>query len=575
MFLHRSFFRRSTNNPQPVGSVSDQTEKHLCMEKRVCSTLSYPVFRPSAQLSYFAHGFPAILLAVGMAAALAGCSTPSPVETEAETTMPEIILMEETLPSIAADETVMALTPDGPVLPSVEGVEAEYTEPIPDYLRVGMKHPVVTRLQQRLMDLGFMDNDEPTENYGEVTQNAVRIYQRQNKLAQDGIVGPETLQAILSPDARYYAAQHGDQGDDISRIQVRLYEMGYLASEDLVTGNFGDSTEEAVKKMQNVNGLDEDGKVGRKTMNLLYSEEVKPNMLTFGEKSDVVLAAQKRLKLLGYMTSEPDGNYGLDTVMAVKQFQSKNDQVVDGFLGPSTRMVLNSDEAVPNGLGLGDSGESIRKVQEMLGKLGYLNTANATGYYGEITENAVKLFQRTNNLSADGLVGAQTMAMLTSGDAKKAPANAPRQNSSNNSNRNQTSGGKSSGGSIPNTGNASGSAAALISVASSKLGCPYVWGAKGPNSFDCSGFVYWCLNQVGVRQSYITSSGWRNVGKYTRISKFSDLRAGDIIVVSGHVGIVAGGGTVIDASSSGGRVVHRSLSSWWSRNFICGWRIFG
>lgn len=516
-----------------------------------------------------------------MAFILTGCNAAQPTaETEAETTVPEIVLMEETLPSTAPDETIMALTPDGPILPSVKDVEAEYTEPIPDYLRVGMRHPVVAQLQQRLMDLGFMDNDEPTENYGEVTQNAVRIYQRQNKLAQDGIVGPETLQAILSPDAKYYAAQHGDQGDDISRIQVRLYEMGYLASEDLITGNFGDSTEEAVKKMQNVNGLDEDGKVGRKTMNLLYSEEVKPNMLTFGEKSDVVLAAQKRLKLLGYMTSEPDGNYGNDTVLAVKQFQSKNDQIVDGFLGPSTRMVLNSDEAVPNGLGLGDSGETIRKVQDMLSKLGYLNAANATGYYGEITENAVKLFQRTNNLSADGLVGAQTMAMLTSGNAKKAPANAPRQNNSsnNNRNRNQTAGGggtSGGGGGIPNTGTASGSAAALISVASSKLGCPYVWGAKGPNAFDCSGFVYWCLNQVGVRQSYITSSGWRNVGRYTRISRFSDLRAGDIIVVSGHVGIVAGGGTVIDASSSSGRVVHRSLSSWWSRNFICGWRIFG
>lgn len=525
----------------------------------------------------------AAMLTAGLLAGITGCSTAEPVETTPETTLQEIVLAEETLPSTASDETIMALTPDGPILPSVEGVQAEYSEPIPDYLRVGMKHPIVMKLQQRLMDLGFMDNDEPTENYGEVTQSAVKIYQRQNKLAQDGIVGPETLQAILSPDAKYYAAQHGDEGEDIRRIQSRLYEMGYLASENLVTGTFGDSTEEAVKKMQSVNALEQDGKVGRKTMNLLYSEDVKPNMLSFGEKSDVVLEAQKRLKLLGYMTSEPDGSYGNDTVLAVKLFQSKNDQVVDGYLGPSTRMVLNSSDAVPNGLGLGDSGESIRKVQNMLSKLGYMSSANATGYYGEVTENAVKLFQRTNNLTVDGLVGANTMAMLTGGKAKKAPANS-QQSTTAPGNRTQTAGNNtggssgSSGGassSIPNTGTASGSAAALINVASSKLGCPYVWGAKGPNAFDCSGFVYWCLNQVGVRQSYITSSGWRNVGKYTRINNFSDLRAGDIIVVSGHVGIVAGGGTVIDASSSGGRVVHRSLSSWWSRNFICGWRIFG
>lgn len=524
------------------------------------------------------------LLAAGI---LGGCSSTEPVETTAESTE-ALVLVEETMPQTAADETVMALSPDGPLLPSVAGVDAEYSEPIPDYLRVGEQHPVVAKLQQRLMELGFMDNDEPTDYYGEVTQSAVKIYQRQNKLAQDGVIGPETLDAIFAPDAKYYAAQNGDQGDDIVRIQTRLYELGYLANESQLTGNFGESTEEAVKKLQNVNSLEEDGKVGRKTMNLLYSDEVKANMLSYGEKSEVVLAAQKRLKLLGYMTSEPDGSYGNDTIIAVKQFQSRNDQIVDGYLGPSTRIALNSDTAVPNGLSLGDSGDSIQRVQNLLSKLGYLSSANVTGYFGEVTENAVKLFQRTNNLSSDGTVGAMTMAKLTSNDAKKAPANAPRNNSGS-SGRTQTGGstggsggsggstGGSSGGStsVPNTGTASGGASSLIAVASSKLGAPYVWGAKGPNSFDCSGFVYWCLNQVGVRQSYITSSGWRNVGKYTKITSFSNLRAGDIIVVSGHVGIVAGGGTVIDASSGNGKVVHRSLSSWWANNFICGWRIFG
>lgn len=513
---------------------------------------------------------------------LAGCGSSQTSSAEGETEGPEIILSDNNEPAVAPDETVMALTPDGPLLPSVEGVEAEYTEPIPDYLRVGMQHPIVAVLQERLMDLGFMDYDEPTDFYGEVTQSAVKVYQRQNQLVQDGIVGPDTLEAILSADAKYYAAQQGDIGDDIQRIQNRLYELGYLAAANQVTGNFGDSTQEAVLKMQSMNSLEQDGKVGRKTMNLLYSDEVKPNMLSYGEKSELVLAAQQRLKLLGYMTSEPDGAYGNDTIIAVRQFQSRNDQVVDGYLGPSTRVVLNSTDAVPNGLSMGDSGDTVEKVQNMLSKLGYLNSANTTGYYGEVTENAVKLFQRTNGLSADGSVGALTMAKLTSNDAKKAPANSGSTSggsTGSSSGRNNSSGSSGSTGSgstgVPNTGYASGGAGALIAVAQSKLGSPYVWGAKGPSSFDCSGFVYWCLNQVGVRQSYLTSSGWQSVGKYTKITSFSNLRAGDIIVVRGHVGIVAGGGTVIDASSGNGKVVHRSLGSWWSKNFICGWRIFG
>lgn len=519
-----------------------------------------------------------VIAAALMPGLLSGCGVQAASE-ETETPQ-EIVLAEETLAPTEPNETVMALTPDGPILPSVDGMEAEYSEPIPDYLRLGMQHPIVVKLQQRLMELGFMDEDEPTEYYGEVTQSAMKVYQRQNKLSQDGIVGLDTLKAVLSPDAKYYAAQNGDVGDDITRIQNRLYELGYLAREDQVTGTYGDETESAVLKMQEMNSLDQDGKVGRKTLNLLYSEDVKPNMLYYGDKSDVVLEAQKRLKLLGYLTTEPDGSYGDDTIIAIRQFQSKNDQVVDGYLGPSTRLALNSPDAAPNGLSLGDSGDNIERVQSLLSKLGYLNSSNATGYYGEVTENAVKLFQETNKLLVDGTVGAQTMAMLTSNDARRAPSGRTSTGGTS-SNRNtggsSSSGNKSSGGStsIPNTGTASGGAGSLIAVASSKLGSPYVWGAKGPNSFDCSGFVYWCLNQVGVRQSYMTSSGWRNVGKYTRVSSFSNLQAGDIIVVSGHVGIVAGGGTVIDASSGNGRVVHRSLSSWWANNFIVGWRIFG
>ena len=169
------------------------------------------------------------------------------------------------------------------------------------------------------------------------------------------------------------------------------------------------------------------------------------------------------------------------------------------------------------------------------------------------------------------------MNKLTGTNVKKAPAKSSQKKESsggnnNKNNNNSNKGSTSGGGSVIHN---SGGVSSLISVAQSKIGCPYVWGAKGPNSFDCSGFVYWCLNQVGVRQSYLTSSGWRNVGKYQKITSFGSLQAGDIIVVKGHVGIVAGGGQVIDASSSHGRVVQRSLSSWWANNFICGWRIFG
>ena len=251
-------------------------------------------------------------LAAVMALTATGCSGGTNGAGE-ETATPSTALVIQTVP-----ETIAPLGLNGQILPALTDVDLPDTEPAPEYLRLGVRHEIVKRLQERLMELGFMDNDEPTDYFGEVTEAAVKKFQRQNDLAQDGIVGDSTWDAIMDENAKYYAVSKGDQGDDIMQIQQRLYELGYLATADLVTGNFGDSTEAAVIRLQEMNGLTPDGAVGRQTINLIYSDEIKPNMLSYGEHSDVVLACQERLRELGYLTTEPDGAYGDDTVIAVK-----------------------------------------------------------------------------------------------------------------------------------------------------------------------------------------------------------------------------------------------------------------
>ncbi len=419
---------------------------------------------------------------------------------------------------------------------------------------LGTRDDSVAVIQSKLMDLGFMDPAEPTDYYGSITMDAVKRFQRQNDLKQDGIMGQETIAMILDPGAKSYLLKKGMEGDDVELIQTRLYELGYLEKKSLITGSFGSETESAVRALQQANGLTADGLIGSATTELLYYGDVKANLLSFGDKNDIILECQNKLKDLGYMTTSPDGLYGGDTLAAVKLFQSRNDLVVDGYLGPTTREKLMSSSAIPNGLVIGDEGDTVKRVQEILIKLGYLAKGSATGYFGDVTDKAVKSFQKNNGLYADGNVGRKTMAVLTGGNGK-------------------TSSGTSSG--SVETGSANGgSVKSLLKVALSKLGCPYKYGAKGPDKFDCSGFVYWCLNQVGVKQSYITSYQWRTIGKYKKITSYSSLKAGDIIVVTGHVGIIGEDGTVIDASSSRQQIMHRKLSSWWSNRFICGWRIF-
>ena len=473
---------------------------------------------------------------------------------------------------------IAALGINANVLPSIEGVtiDGQAEELAPVNLTVGVINSVVKDLQERLMQLGYMEDDEPTTYYGDATSKAVQYFQRQSGMAMDGITGVSTWDALMSDNAPHYAAKLGFQGDDITKIQYRLYNLGYLTESGQINGNFDAATDTAVKKMQEVNHLTIDGTVGQATINLLYSDEVKANIIALGEHSDIVKKYQNRLIALGYLSGEADGNFGLSTQNAIRAFQSRNDQVVDGYLGPDTRNILDSDSAKPFGMRLGEQSSDVQNMQKLLVKYGYLSSDKASGYFGELTKEAVLSFQRTNGLAADGTAGAKTLQVLQSGSAKSKPKRSRNNANTGRTNGNTGGGNSGSSGSISSgLGGAtvSGSASALISIASSKIGSPYVWGSKGPNSFDCSGFVYWCLNQAGVGTSSMTSSGWRSPGRFKKVGA-SELQAGDIVVVRGHVGIYAGGGSVIDASSSNGRVVHRSFSGWWSRNFITAWRIF-
>ena len=154
---------------------------------------------------------------------------------------------------------VMPMEKAGNEFPSL-GIEVETEEPRPELLEEGVQHSYIAKVQERLMQLGFMDNDEPTNYFGEVTKAAVMIFQRQNGLAQDGIIGPSTLPLLMDENAKHYAAKLGDVGEDVKRIQNRLYELGYLASADMITGTYDEKTQEAALKLQQVNSLSEDGK---------------------------------------------------------------------------------------------------------------------------------------------------------------------------------------------------------------------------------------------------------------------------------------------------------------------------
>lgn len=100
----------------------------------------------------------------------------------------------------------------------------------------------------------------------------------------------------------------------------------------------------------------------------------------------------------------------------------------------------------------------------------------------------------------------------------------------------------------------------VVGVAYAQLGKPYVYGAAGPNSFDCSGLVQYCY-RVGVGIS-LPHSAYAQSHCGSRVS-VSELQPGDIVGFRGwgHVGIYVGGGKYIHAPHSGDVVKVASLSS--------------
>lgn len=172
---------------------------------------------------------------------------------------------------------------------------------------------------------------------------------------------------------------------------------------------------------------------------------------------------------------------------------------------------------------LGSSGNSVKEAQCLLNRHGAKLTAD--GKFGTLTDTAVRNFQRSKGLAVDGVVGTNTWKALISGT-----------------------------GTAPTTRQAK--VDKVLKFAKAQLGKRYVWGAEGPNTFDCSGYTLSAYKTIGVTTPRTANA---QAKAYRQVSK-SSAQPGDLVHWPGHVGIYAGNGKVYHASSSQHKVV---LSNVW------------
>ena len=143
-------------------------------------------------------------------------------------------------------------------------------------------------------------------------------------------------------------------------------------------------------------------------------------------------------------------------------------------------------------------------------------------------------------------------------EERRAQEAANNRNNGGNNNQGNSGSGSGSGGNKGNGGTTSGSSSSYVpgdavSRAQSALGKPYVWGAVGPDAFDCSGLVGFCLTGK-YKRTYTSSS-------FAGLPEVSDPRPGDVCYRPGHVGIYVGNGQMIHAPHTGSVVKYASFPS--------------
>ncbi len=166
-------------------------------------------------------------------------------------------------------------------------------------------------------------------------------------------------------------------------------------------------------------------------------------------------------------------------------------------------------------------------LQNDLKDLGYFTYYKATGYFGSITRNSVKAYQRDKGLSADGIVGPLTARQIK--------------------------------------------ADKVLKMAKHFWGIPYAWGGTSHKGFDCSGYTHYVLLLNGITIPRTSSAQYY---EGTWVNK-SDLKPGDLVFFTtykpgpSHVGFYIGGNRFIHASSTAGYVKVSDLnSSYYTRHYI-------
>lgn len=329
----------------------------------------------------------------------------------------------------------------------------------------------------------------------------------------------------------------GMQNEDVKALQDVLKQTGHFTYHTS-TGYYGDITKKAVQSYQKANNLTETGFADKATLAAITEKMATTTQTATSKMTEWARPTQTTTStqtITTPSTETPNQQHSSQVSPAHSdEEQEPQDQTLPRNLPEFTFL-----------LKVGSTGEAVRELQHQLTALDLL-TAEATGYFGPATEEAVKKFQKQHNLIADGLVTTKTMQKLVEETTEKLLPVVT----------------------LPSETNSTFNVMNVIADSSELIGIPYKWGGTTSEGFDCSGFIQYVFQKNSVELPRTVAEMWE-VG-----TEITELQVGDLVFFEtympgpSHAGIYIGNNQFIHSSSSQGVAISDLQSNYYSTRYL-------
>ena len=322
-----------------------------------------------------------------------------------------------------------------------------------------------------------------------------------------------------------------------------------------------------------------------------------------GLTSSAVADIQSALKALGYLEN-PSGAYDSATRTAIEMFQEDNALPTDGIAGDETLALLLSDSAknwtLADGIYTGDKRIWREPPKDGVDGWSSITADKISAYSGSsVTSTGAECKLGTASVNPNAIPIGTELYIPGYGYAIAADVNAYK-NKVNHLTKESLNmidlwfASKEDARKWENKHNftilyrsadarparEASTADAIAATAKNQVGKEYVLNASGPDEFDCSGLVYYVLNECGIAVDRKDCAGYAQNEDWSKIESLGDVKAGDILFFCGedgkirHAGIAVSSKNMIDASSSHRKVVKRSCNTnYWNRHFAFARRV--